>query len=175
MLCIHTEHILTQYKLYVCMCVCAHIYMHTHINTLKDACCAVKCMETARMYARTVLFWRWHHFCLAEKLTVESNWLMFVWFCVCRSHPISGILLIFLSFSSLFPHSSPHPGTGESGKSTFIKQMRIIHGSGYNETDRMSFTKLVYQNIFIAIQALINAMRTLQIDYIDGQNIVSSE
>ena len=53
--------------------------------------------------------------------------------------------------------------------------MRIIHGSGYNETDRMSFTKLVYQNIFIAIQALINAMRTLQIDYIDGQNIVSSE
>lgn len=28
------------------------------------------------------------------------------------------------------------PGTGESGKSTFIKQMRIIHGNGYSETDR---------------------------------------
>ncbi|XP_062333458.1 guanine nucleotide-binding protein subunit alpha-14-like isoform X1 [Osmerus eperlanus] len=66
-------------------------------------------------------------------------------------------------------------GTGESGKSTFIKQMRIIHGSGYNETDRMSFTKLVYQNIFIAIQALINATRTLQIDYIDSQNIGHAE
>ncbi|KAL4004753.1 septin 6/8/11 [Sarotherodon galilaeus] len=38
-------------------------------------------------------------------------------------------------------------GTGESGKSTFIKQMRIIHGKGYNDTDRKGFTRVVYQNI----------------------------
>ncbi|KAK3508677.1 hypothetical protein QTP70_003317 [Hemibagrus guttatus] len=56
-------------------------------------------------------------------------------------------------------------GTGESGKSTFIKQMRIIHGSGYSEDDRKSFTKLVYQNIFTSIQAMIRAMDTLQIPY----------
>ncbi|EDM12965.1 guanine nucleotide binding protein, alpha 14, isoform CRA_b [Rattus norvegicus] len=43
-------------------------------------------------------------------------------------------------------------GTGESGKSTFIKQMRIIHGSGYSDEDRKGFTKLVYQNIFTAMQ-----------------------
>uniref|UniRef100_A0A8C6JQI2 Uncharacterized protein n=1 Tax=Melopsittacus undulatus TaxID=13146 RepID=A0A8C6JQI2_MELUD len=40
--------------------------------------------------------------------------------------------------------------TGESGKNTFIKQMKIIHGSGYMEEDRKGFTKLVYQNIFTA-------------------------
>uniref|UniRef100_A0A8C9L9H3 G protein subunit alpha q n=1 Tax=Pavo cristatus TaxID=9049 RepID=A0A8C9L9H3_PAVCR len=34
-------------------------------------------------------------------------------------------------------------GTGESGKSTFIKQMRIIHGSGYSDEDKRGFTKLV--------------------------------
>ncbi|KAF1377682.1 hypothetical protein PFLUV_G00203280 [Perca fluviatilis] len=62
-------------------------------------------------------------------------------------------------------------GTGESGKSTFIKQMRIIHGSGYSEDDRKGFTRLVFQNIVTAIQSLIHAMRTLRIDYVDDQNI----
>ncbi|XP_013861966.1 guanine nucleotide-binding protein subunit alpha-11 [Austrofundulus limnaeus] len=56
-------------------------------------------------------------------------------------------------------------GTGESGKSTFIKQMRIIHGRGYSEEDRRAFTRLVYQNIFTAMQAMIQAMNTLQIPY----------
>ncbi|CAM4561514.1 unnamed protein product [Lepidochelys olivacea] len=61
-------------------------------------------------------------------------------------------------------------GTGESGKSTFIKQMRIIHGSGYTDEDKKSFTKLVYQNIFTAIQAMIRAMETLKIQYTSEQN-----
>ncbi|XP_044514285.1 guanine nucleotide-binding protein subunit alpha-14 [Gracilinanus agilis] len=61
-------------------------------------------------------------------------------------------------------------GTGESGKSTFIKQMRIIHGSGYSDEDRKGFTKLVYQNIFTAMQAMIRAMDTLHIQYISEQN-----
>ncbi|KAJ0057289.1 hypothetical protein NL108_002224 [Boleophthalmus pectinirostris] len=66
-------------------------------------------------------------------------------------------------------------GTGESGKSTFIKQMRIIHGKGYNEDDRKVFKRVVYQNVMAAIQALINAMRTLKINYIDDNNIAYSQ
>uniref|UniRef100_A0A803YF81 Guanine nucleotide-binding protein subunit alpha n=1 Tax=Meleagris gallopavo TaxID=9103 RepID=A0A803YF81_MELGA len=62
------------------------------------------------------------------------------------------------------------PGTGESGKSTFIKQMRIIHGSGYSEEDKKGFTKLVYQNIFTAMQSMIRAMETLKILYKYEQN-----
>ncbi|XP_028906786.1 guanine nucleotide-binding protein subunit alpha-11 isoform X1 [Ornithorhynchus anatinus] len=61
-------------------------------------------------------------------------------------------------------------GTGESGKSTFIKQMRIIHGSGYSEEDKRGFTKLVYQNIFTAMQSMIRAMETLKILYKYEQN-----
>ncbi|XP_075062565.1 guanine nucleotide-binding protein subunit alpha-11 [Mixophyes fleayi] len=61
-------------------------------------------------------------------------------------------------------------GTGESGKSTFIKQMRIIHGSGYSEEDKKGFTKLVYQNIFTAMQSMIRAMETLKILYKFEQN-----
>jgi len=56
-------------------------------------------------------------------------------------------------------------GTGESGKSTFIKQMRIIHGQGYSEEDRRGYSKLVFQNIFQAIQALSRAMDMLKIPY----------
>ena len=69
--------------------------------------------------------------------------------------------------------SSPSPGTGESGKSTFIKQMRIIHGSGYSDEDKRGFIKLVYQNIFMAMQSMIRAMDLLKILYSDPANIVS--
>lgn len=65
-------------------------------------------------------------------------------------------------------------GTGESGKSTFIKQMRIIHGAGYTEEDRKTFTKLVYQNIFMAINSMIRAMETLRIPYTDTSNETNS-
>ncbi|NXN56441.1 GNA14 protein, partial [Rynchops niger] len=66
-------------------------------------------------------------------------------------------------------------GTGESGKSTFIKQMRIIHGSGYTEEDRKGFTKLVYQNVFTAMQAMIRAMDTLKIQYTSKENEESAQ
>lgn len=68
--------------------------------------------------------------------------------------------------------TGPFAGTGESGKSTFIKQMRIIHGAGYSEEDKRGFTKLVYQNIFTAMQAMIRAMETLKILYKYEQNKV---
>ncbi|KAL6468721.1 hypothetical protein MHYP_G00222450 [Metynnis hypsauchen] len=61
-------------------------------------------------------------------------------------------------------------GTGESGKTTFIKQMRIIHGKGYSEEDRRTFTKLVFQNIFTAMKAMTGAMSALRIPYANQQN-----
>ncbi|KAJ8788465.1 hypothetical protein J1605_022523 [Eschrichtius robustus] len=48
--------------------------------------------------------------------------------------------------------------------------MRIIHGAGYSEEDKRGFTKLVYQNIFTAMQAMIRAMETLKILYKYEQN-----
>jgi guanine nucleotide-binding protein G(q) subunit alpha len=66
-------------------------------------------------------------------------------------------------------------GTGESGKSTFIKQMRIIHGDGYSDDDKRGFIKLVYQNIFMAMQSMIWAMDQLSIQYADPRNSVDSD
>uniref|UniRef100_A0A8C3SVV8 Guanine nucleotide-binding protein subunit alpha n=2 Tax=Chelydra serpentina TaxID=8475 RepID=A0A8C3SVV8_CHESE len=66
-------------------------------------------------------------------------------------------------------------GTGESGKSTFIKQLRIIHGAGYSEEDRKGFATLVYQNVFASMQAMIGAMETLQIPYAQPENVENAK
>jgi hypothetical protein len=65
-------------------------------------------------------------------------------------------------------------GAGESGKSTFIKQMRIIHGSGFSEDERRNFICVVHHNLCVAMQTLIKAMEKLNIQYEDSSNVVSS-
>lgn len=50
--------------------------------------------------------------------------------------------------------------------------MRIIHGAGYNDEDKRGYIKLVYQNIFMAMSALIKAMDTLKISYKFTENEV---
>uniref|UniRef100_A0A3B5MGV1 Guanine nucleotide-binding protein subunit alpha n=1 Tax=Xiphophorus couchianus TaxID=32473 RepID=A0A3B5MGV1_9TELE len=60
--------------------------------------------------------------------------------------------------------------TEEGGKSTFIKQMRIIHGAGYSDEDKRGFIRLVYQNIFTSMQAMIRATENLKIPYKYEQN-----
>lgn len=64
-------------------------------------------------------------------------------------------------------------GAGESGKSTFIKQMRIIHGCGYSEDDKKGYIKLIYQNIFMAMQSMIKAMDFLSLTYANSDCNVS--
>ncbi|XP_007524875.1 guanine nucleotide-binding protein subunit alpha-15 [Erinaceus europaeus] len=66
-------------------------------------------------------------------------------------------------------------GTGESGKSTFIKQMRIIHGAGYSEDERRGFRPLVFQNVFLSMHTLLEAMRGLDIAFArpDSQHYAS--
>ncbi|XP_017315411.1 guanine nucleotide-binding protein subunit alpha-11 [Ictalurus punctatus] len=61
-------------------------------------------------------------------------------------------------------------GTGESGKSTFIKQMRIIHGKGYSEDDRRAYTRSIFENIFVAVKTMLQAMQTLQIPFTTDRN-----
>jgi energy-coupling factor transporter ATP-binding protein EcfA2 len=64
-------------------------------------------------------------------------------------------------------------GCGESGKSTFIKQMRIIHGAGYSDEDKKGFCKLIYQNVFMATQQMIKGVEFLELSYSDPSCAVS--
>lgn len=77
--------------------------------------------------------------------------------------------LIILIITTIVIASS---GTGESGKTTFLRQMKIIHGRGFSEEERKSFVKCIYQNIFTAIKAMTRAMTTLRIPYTSPENEV---
>merc|ERR1711981_1352762 len=46
-------------------------------------------------------------------------------------------------------------GADGSGKSTFIRQMQIIHGRGFNDKDKMDLIPHVYDNIFDAMKVLV--------------------
>ncbi|CAB4069652.1 GNAI [Lepeophtheirus salmonis] len=58
-------------------------------------------------------------------------------------------------------------GAGESGKSTIVKQMRIIHESGYSSEDCLQYKRVVYSNTVQSLLAIISAMSKLRIDFHD--------
>ncbi|XP_072279713.1 guanine nucleotide-binding protein G(i) subunit alpha-3 [Pyxicephalus adspersus] len=58
-------------------------------------------------------------------------------------------------------------GAGESGKSTIVKQMKIIHENGYSEEECRSYKVVVYSNTIQSIIALVRAMGRLKIDFED--------
>ncbi|KAJ3363424.1 guanine nucleotide-binding protein subunit alpha [Allomyces arbusculus] len=47
-------------------------------------------------------------------------------------------------------------GAGESGKSTILKQMTLIHGGGYTDSDRQAFREIIFANVLQAMVALAN-------------------
>ena len=56
-------------------------------------------------------------------------------------------------------------GTGEAGKSTFVKQMKILHGIGFTEKEREAFKQDVLNNVVDGLQTLITGMETLPIQF----------
>lgn len=56
-------------------------------------------------------------------------------------------------------------GAGESGKSTIVKQMKIIHEDGYSEDECKQYKVVVYSNTIQSIIAIIRAMGRLKIDF----------
>eukprot|EP00794_Sanderia_malayensis_P008985 gene8985-9945_t len=66
-------------------------------------------------------------------------------------------------------------GAGESGKSTFLKQMRIIHGRDYAPEDLHEFKPIIYSNILKGMKVLADARRKLKIPWGDPSNHVFGE
>ncbi|XP_005176463.1 guanine nucleotide-binding protein subunit alpha-11 [Musca domestica] len=66
-------------------------------------------------------------------------------------------------------------GTGESGKSTFIRQMQIIYKDGFTDEQRRDYIHSIKQNILNAMQTMVAAMRTLNIEYENKANKRNAE
>uniref|UniRef100_A0A1I8H0D0 G protein subunit alpha o1 n=3 Tax=Macrostomum lignano TaxID=282301 RepID=A0A1I8H0D0_9PLAT len=58
-------------------------------------------------------------------------------------------------------------GAGESGKSTIVKQMKIIHEGGFTQEDNKQYKPVVFSNTIQSLVAILRAMSTLNISYGD--------
>jgi guanine nucleotide-binding protein G(o) subunit alpha len=56
-------------------------------------------------------------------------------------------------------------GAGESGKSTILKQMKIIHMDGYSKEDFEQYREVVYSNTIQSLATIIRAMETLNVPF----------
>jgi guanine nucleotide-binding protein subunit alpha len=63
-------------------------------------------------------------------------------------------------------------GAGESGKSTVLKQMRVIHAGGFNQTERKQWRAVIFGNLVNAFQTLLCAMEEYGIEFEDEENRV---
>eukprot|EP00050_Salpingoeca_kvevrii_P011064 m.12435 g.12435 ORF g.12435 m.12435 type:complete len:355 (-) comp3232_c0_seq1:549-1613(-) len=63
-------------------------------------------------------------------------------------------------------------GAGESGKSTLVKQMKIIHGDGYSPEELESYKATVCDNLVHSMRAVLEAMGQLHINLGDQSNRV---
>lgn len=66
-------------------------------------------------------------------------------------------------------------GAGESGKSTFLKQMRIIHGQNFEEETRLEYRNVIYQNIIKGMKVLVDAREKLNIPWQNAANKMHSD
>ena len=77
---------------------------------------------------------------------------------------------IVLTCLCLFIYS----GAGESGKSTIVKQMKIIHETGYSKEECEQYRPVVYSNTIQSLMAIIRAMGQLRINFADSTRAVVS-
>lgn len=63
-------------------------------------------------------------------------------------------------------------GSGESGKSTIVKQMKIIHQNGYTSDELAVFRLVVYKNLVDSAKDIVLAMKKVGVDCVEGINRV---
>ncbi|KAF4126864.1 guanine nucleotide-binding protein G(i) subunit alpha [Geosmithia morbida] len=55
-------------------------------------------------------------------------------------------------------------GSGESGKSTIVKQMKIIHLKGYSDDELYNYRATVFKNLVECAKAVIHAMQQFELE-----------
>ena len=63
-------------------------------------------------------------------------------------------------------------GAGESGKSTIVKQMKIIHESGFTPEDFKQYRPVVFSNTIQSLVAILRAMPNLGVAFADEEREV---
>ena len=73
------------------------------------------------------------------------------------------------------PRLTGSTGSGESGKSTIVKQMKIIHQNGYTKAELMTYRTTIYRNLLESAHNIILAMRKIGVDCVQPENRARTE
>jgi hypothetical protein len=65
-----------------------------------------------------------------------------------------------------------HLGSGESGKSTIVKQMKIIHQNGYTNDELLAFRPLIWKNLIESARDVVHALVKFNLEPINPANKV---
>jgi len=66
-------------------------------------------------------------------------------------------------------------GAGESGKSTVLKQMRLIHSKGFTPAERNQWKVTIFQNLLQSFQTISGAMEEQEVEFEDKKNLRFAE
>ncbi|KAI9835054.1 MAG: G-Protein alpha subunit [Sarea resinae] len=66
-------------------------------------------------------------------------------------------------------------GAGESGKSTVLKQMRLMHAEGFSKNERKEWRAIIFSNIVNAFKVIFEAMEDYDLSFENPANSASAE
>ncbi len=64
-------------------------------------------------------------------------------------------------------------GAGESGKSTVLKQMKLIYAQGFSKNEKMEWKPVVFTNVVQSFRLIFDAMNDLGIKFENPDNEAS--
>jgi len=73
------------------------------------------------------------------------------------------------------PSISHPPGPGGSGKTTLIKQMKIVHQGGFTDEELADYRPTVYKNVLDSAQAIVVYMRKVGMECVEYNNRVCAD
>jgi hypothetical protein len=66
-------------------------------------------------------------------------------------------------------------GAGESGKSTIVKQMKILHLNGFSNEERLEFRTIIIGNTIDSLKEILQAMVKLKIEFDNDERRVDAK
>lgn len=66
--------------------------------------------------------------------------------------------------------SFKNAGAGESGKSTILKQMKLIHDGGYSHDEREAFKEIIFSNTVQSMRVILDAMDNMGLALAQSSN-----
>lgn len=69
-------------------------------------------------------------------------------------------------------HARP-TGAGESGKSTVLKQMKLIYSQGFSKNEKLEWKPVIFSNIVQSFKVIAEAMNEHDLQFDNPDNEVS--